>query len=113
MKLAAPRFALTAPPALPVMSDQIAVAGIADRLQMLSRVTKNPLTFERIKTPTKWAFGPGSKIEVGDDFFAISGADDQAIFLLKRLVAATPGSLIRGVMESSYVELIDEIRKRH
>ncbi len=85
MTLLAPRFGLTAPPAVPPHTDQVAVAGIADRYQqLLAAVSGGPLHLEKSAAPaTTWS---GSSVQLGTDFFAATSAD-RVDLLLRTLIA--------------------------
>lgn len=113
MRLVAPRFGLTDPPALPTMRDQIAVAGIRDRYSRMLRALHQQLTIKSAAAgATTWAAGPGAEVTVAPDFFApaLATAEDRARLLLVALVSSTPG--IDAALRPSYVELANEIRIR-
>ncbi len=110
MGLVAPRFGLTMPPAVPVMSDQIAVAAIHDRYhQMRETMHSSPITVNKISSGTEtWAPGPGSTVTVTSAFFGLSPRA-QLDRLLEKIVLATPD--ISSGLVPKYIELVDEIRK--
>ncbi len=110
MGLVAPRFGLTAPPGLPVMSDEVAVAAIHDRyLQMRETMHSSAITVNKVSAGTEsWAPGPGSTVTVTPAFFGLSPRA-QLDRLLEKIVLATPD--ISSGLVPKYVELADEIRK--
>ena len=109
MRLIAPRFGLTMPPALPTEIEQYQVAGITDRYFTLRRVVTSRLTITKSSTPvTSWAAGPGNAVTLGADFFAASSRRAKLDILLRALVEANPD--ITAARRADYIALVDEIR---
>jgi hypothetical protein len=113
------QFGLTAPRAKPKEKDVRAVAGIADRLTLLSGlVNGNSIRAFPSPLPTTWhATGspapsllPGTEVELDPDAFAIFGLADGIRDLLAALLWAAP--TVPSAMVSNYVELIDWVRQR-
>lgn len=109
MGLVAPRFGLTAPPALPTMSDQVRVAAIHDRYRrMRNTMWGRALTINKVTVGgTSWASGPGSTLKVHTSFFGLTPRG-QLDRLLNKIVHATTG--ISASLEPHYVALVDQIR---
>src|SRR5262249_47958317 len=115
MEKVAPRFHLTRPPAVPNNDDKFAVAAIHDRFQMMSDVlySVTPITINRMSSgSTSWMPGPGPRVNLGPDFFAIPAGPGRALaqlnLLLHKIVEATPG--ISSRIRDDYVALVNEIR---
>jgi hypothetical protein len=107
MGILAPRFFLTAPPAVPTMDDQVKVAAIHDRLHTMREVMHGaPIAITKAAVD-KWAPGPGATVTVTAAFFALS-ARAKLDRLIALIVDATPG--ISGVRRAHYIALPDEIR---
>jgi hypothetical protein len=109
MALVAPRFGLTAPPALPTFTDQVRVAAIHDRYHLMRETMhSSPITIHKVAAGTEtWAAGPGASVNVGPAFFGDTPRH-QLDRLLRAIVHATPD--IGGPLETQYVLLTDEIR---
>lgn len=119
MNLLAPRFGLTRPPRIPSKRDQWAVAAIHDRYSLMANaITREPimssLEIKRIRGGNdRWFPGPGKpgdKIELGSGFFSQSNTYNRVLFLLLKLVEATPD--ISETFESKYVEFAD-LNRQH
>ncbi|MFN0066387.1 MAG: DUF4157 domain-containing protein [Limisphaerales bacterium] len=114
MKLIAPHFGLTAPPALPTDDDRAAVAGIQDRFSQLGRlVRRSDLTVTRDPNAatTQWWSGPGDRVDLGDDFFALATPEARARMLLAALVAKEPS--IRSSDWAKFVDLAEQFGARN
>jgi outer membrane protein OmpA-like peptidoglycan-associated protein len=109
MGLVAPRFGLTAPPAVPSTTDQTSVAAIHDRYHQMRLAMRQQITVTNAvgAAPTAWAAGPGNSVALSAGFFGL-GARPQLDQLLAAIVAATPD--IGSALEPQYVALVDDIR---
>jgi hypothetical protein len=107
MGILAPRFGLTAPPAVPTMDDQVKVAAIHDRLHTMREVMHGAAITVTKGATDVWSPGPGSTVTVSASFFGLS-ARGRLDRLISLIVHATPG--ISGAREAHYRALPDEIR---
>ncbi len=117
MMVVATGFGLTKPPALPVNTDEFAVAAILDRIETMSRAIRSPISIEsKAGVSTSWGAGPVKSVVVGDDFNAVPvGAhrtEAQADLLLRSIIAATAG--ISSAVAGAYVAIVHKVRSlRH
>ncbi len=113
MKFISPRFGLTPHTRTPTMRDQVAVAAIYHRLQLMEDVLDSQLTFNKINSGVSfWQKGPGTTISLTPDFFSPSLLPSRkTIYLLQELVRAT--SNISAKQEPEYVALIHFLRKNY
>ncbi len=95
MKESAKRFPLTGPPTKPNLTDQIRVAGIAERFRRMHESVQQDLTLTRMAsgvatwgTPLPQSFSAADNLQVGPDFFR-GTADDQISLLLEALAKET------------------------
>jgi hypothetical protein len=95
MKEAARVFPLTAPPAIPTVTDQSREAGILDRYRRMKAAVKRDLAITRVSSgvaswtagaPGKWV--AADSLEVGPDFFLATQAN-QISLLLEALAGVT------------------------
>ncbi|HET9345993.1 MAG TPA: M35 family metallo-endopeptidase [Candidatus Limnocylindrales bacterium] len=111
----APLFGLTDPGAsapftLPVAADREKLAAIHDRFLAMRSVMWSTGVAISAGTPSKWAAGPGSSVELSAAFFALP--DDLARIrrLIGLLAAAHPD--ISAARRPSYVTAADQIRQQ-
>src|SRR5205823_4404937 len=110
MKILAPLFGLTVPPALPKLSDETAVAAIFDRVaHMRFSLTGSAVTFEKVPVGAGWEAGPGQHVKVTSAFFALS-PQDKVNVLLANLVRAT--SDVSPALAPKYTSLIKKLAAR-
>lgn len=115
MKETAARFPLTAPPATPVLDDQIRAAGIHERYERMKEATKQGLTLTRaatgsVKWPAGSGFFAGAAVELGPDFFR-ANAEDQIGLLLEALAKSTRD--VEAAYVPAYVSLAAWIHSRN
>jgi hypothetical protein len=113
MRVTAPLFNLTAPPALPTSVDQVAVAGIIDRIAHMASPTFKSLDLHKnTKNKTAWEPGPEQRVDLGTDFFALGPTvtDAHVDVLVGSLAAATPEILPDH--QPKFVVLSDAVNKQ-
>jgi len=109
MGFVAHRFGLTKPPALPSKEEQVKIAGINDRLELLFRRLGRKMKVEKAATGLdRWEPGPGTTITLTPTFFKLSKRE-QLDLLLTRMIQAFPE--IIPAHQPIYVALIDDFRK--
>ena len=113
MKLIAPHFGLTMPPALPTDDDRIAVAGISDRYRKLQNAVRQDLKVRRNPglAKTEWPATPGDSVTLGDDFFALPGAVGRTRLLMRLLVARTADIL--PAHRKKFIDLAEQLNARN
>ncbi len=108
MNIASNRFPLTAPPAVPVVSDQENVAAIYDRFDQMSSAVGQVLDInKRPGSLARWQQGPGTDVGVSQNFFG-RDPEDQIERLLAALIRATPN--ITTAFHPRYLAFIKDIR---
>jgi hypothetical protein len=109
MREAAARFPLTAPPAVPSLTDQTRVAGILERYQRMKAAVKRNLTATPMAAgvvswpaPSAASLIAGDTLEVGADFFRAT-PEDQVSLLLETLARSTRD--VESAFVPAYVSL--------
>ncbi len=113
MVVVAPLFGLTLPPLLPTMRDQVAMAGILDRIEHMVSPLFSPLDLRRsIKAATEWSNGPGQDVQIGTDYLLLglkSPGPLHVRVLHQALANATPE--ITAAQRPAFVQTAEAIEK--
>lgn len=108
MSFLAPLFGLSVPSAVPRENDQVAVAGIYDRLLRMDELLWDEnIEIKKDPGPVRFTSGPTEPLFVNDAFLA-SGQNAMVYSLLHQIVQATTS--ISGSHKAKYVDLIEQIR---
>jgi len=104
----APLFGLTMPPAIPSEADQVAIAGIYDRLMNMDNLLweSNLDIVRNDLAPIGFSSGPSAPLSVNAGFLAKSQSD-MLTDLLVEIVKATP--TISAAHRPKYVQLISDV----
>jgi len=104
----APLFGLTMPPAIPSEADQVAIAGIYDRLMNMDNLLwESNLDIVRNNlAPIGFSSGPSAPLSVNAVFLA-KGQTDMLTDLIVEIVEATP--TISSAHRAKYVQLISGV----
>jgi hypothetical protein len=109
MKLIAPLFNFTRPPALPTLVEQQHIAGIADRIGRVHSFFGDAISFDRASTPgATTKVGPGRTLSVGDPFFRLNPtqrAHELIVTILQKVATISVDH------QPKYAVMIDKIRK--
>ncbi len=115
MRIIARRFGFSGRPwRWPTRDHKRRVAAIRDRYRLIGIALSRSLNIRRVASgDVVWtgdAYGPSRTIEVGQGFFDLSDLPAQIRLLLTHAVAATRD--ISPALETEYVEMADELRRR-
>lgn len=109
MKFIAPVFGLHSPPPVPPLSDQIAIAGINDRYQLMLNRVGQQIAIRTSPSPTT-TFGPGATLTLGTTFFGQTPRK-RVETLLTAVIAAEPS--IRASLRGAYRRALLRILTRN
>ena len=108
MTFLAPLFGLTVPTAVPRENDQVAVAGIHDRLMRMDDLLwGTDIEIKKDAGPVRFAAGPNEPLFVNDVFLS-SGQNAMVYLLVNKIVEANDA--ISAAHKPKYVSLIENIR---